>query len=182
MVQTAVGRIPPSQLDRCSIRARGRGGLVAAWVAVPALAFLVAAAIKRDPPDFSALPVIAVVPDATGRPLWAIRLARAAHEIAVDVLGAKPPAPGHAYQLWFNAPEGGHSLGLLPVAGRRVIPEIPGLAARLAGAGELIVTLEPARGATTAHPRNPVVFRAAFAPASSAASGAPEDAHPVARP
>ena len=136
-----------------------------AILAVLALAFGVAAAVKRAPPDFSAAPVIAVVRDSAGRPLWMIRLARAAHEIAVDSLAPEPPAPGGAYQLWMVAPDGGHSLGLLPVAGRTVIPEIPAIATRLAGSGELIVTLQIRRGVATAQPSGPVVFRAAFPPA-----------------
>ena len=138
-----------------------------AILAVLALAFGVAAAVKRPPPDFSAAPIIAVVRDGAGRPLWTIRLARAAHEIAVDGTGAEPPAPGGAYQLWMVAPDGSHSLGLLPVAGRKVIPEIPAIAARLAGSGKLIVTLQVRRGVATAQPSGPVVFRAAFPPGAA---------------
>ncbi len=64
-----------------SIRAAGRRGPAAVWTAILALAFVVAAVVKRDPPNFSALPVIAVVRDDSGRPLWAIRLARAGFEL-----------------------------------------------------------------------------------------------------
>jgi anti-sigma-K factor RskA len=150
-----------------SIRAAAKGRPVAAVLAVLAVAFLVAATVKRSPPDFSVLPVIAVVCDSAQRPLWAIRLARPAHEIAVDSLGIEPPPVGSAYQLWLATPAGARSLGLLPVSGRKVLPEIPALAARLAGRGELMVTLEPARGADTAQPSGPVMFRAAFPMAAS---------------
>jgi len=139
-------------------------------LATAALACVVAVVVKRNPPDFSALPVIAIVRDGVQRPLWAIRVARLAHEIAVDSVSPEPPPAGHAYQLWLATPEGARSLGLLPVSGRKIIPEIPALAARLGERGELMVTLEPARGSDTAHPSGPVVFRAAFPVAPSGAS------------
>jgi anti-sigma-K factor RskA len=141
-------------------RLRRSGG---AAVAVFALAFCVAAAVKRAPPDFAVLPALATVRDADRQPLWIIRLAAGAHEIAVDAVGGDPPPDGRAYQLWLAAPEGARSLGLLPVSGRKIIAEIPALVARLAGDGEFIVTLEPARGADTARPGGPVAFRAPFA-------------------
>jgi len=138
-----------------------------AVVGVAVLSLLVAAAVKRAPADFATLPVRVIIRDADQRPLWAIRVARAAHQIAVDRLEAEPPPEGRAYQLWLAAPEGPRSLGLLPAAGRpaagrKVIAEIPALVARLAGAGEIIVTLEAARGAITPRPDGPVAFRAAF--------------------
>jgi|SRR5579863_1548298 len=153
-----------------SIRAAADRRPVAAVLAVVALALLVAATVKRAPPDFSALPVITIVRDGAQRPLWAIRLARPAHEIAVDALGNGPPPAGRAYQLWLATPAGARSLGLLPVSGRKVLAEIPALTARLAERGELMVTLEPARGADTAQPSGPVMFRAAFPMAVSGAT------------
>lgn len=124
------------------------------------------------------MPPIAVVRDAEQHPLWTLRLALAAHEIAVDAVNAAPPPAGHAYQLWLAAPSGAaasaRSLGLMPASGRKVIAEIPALAARLAGTGELVVTLEPAGGSARATPSGPVVFRAALSDAGAAA--------PVARP
>jgi anti-sigma-K factor RskA len=133
-----------------------------AVVGVGALALLVAAAVKRAPADFAALPVMVTIRDTVQRPLWEIRVARAAHQIAVDRLEAGTPPEGRAFRLWLAAPEGPHSLGLLPAAGRKVIAEIPALITRLAGAGEVIVTLEGARGADTPRPDGPIVFRAAF--------------------
>ena len=143
-----------------SIRAAAEWRPVAAFVAVLALAFSVAAIVKRPPPDFAALAPIAVVRDAAHRPLWEIRLARAAHQIAIDSIAAAPPPAGRAYQLWLALPDGGHSLGLMPVAGRKLVPEIPAIVDRLAGSGELLVTLEPARGSDTGRPDGPVMFRA----------------------
>jgi anti-sigma-K factor RskA len=139
---------------------RGRTRL-APVVATLALAFLVAAVAKRAPPDFAASP-IAAVHDASGHLLWAIRLAPAAHEIAVDVLHPAPPAPGHAYQLWAETPRGPRSLGLLPQTGRTIIPEMPAQAARLADKGVLLISLEPAAGSPLAQPTGLIVFRAAF--------------------
>jgi anti-sigma-K factor RskA len=108
------------------------------------------------------LPAIAVVCDGAGHALWTIRLAAAAHEIAVDAVDAAPPPAGRAYQLWLGSPRGPRSLGLLPVTGRKVIPEIPALAASLAGSGELLVSLEAARGSDRAAPTGPPIYRAAL--------------------
>ena len=55
-------------------------------LAALSLALLVAAIIARDPPDFSETSIVAVVRDGERRPVWAIRLARAAHQIAADTL------------------------------------------------------------------------------------------------
>jgi anti-sigma-K factor RskA len=145
------------------------GRPIAIVLATLAAAFLVAAVVKRSPPDFSALPVIAVVRDGAQRPLWAIRLAGAAHEIAVDSLGNAPLPTGGAYQLWLATPNGPRWLGLLPVSGRKVLAEIPALAVRLAERGELMISLDPAPGAGTPQP-GPVLFRAAFSPAVSGSS------------
>jgi len=77
------------------------------WVAVVlatlSLALLVAAMIAREPPDFSAMPVIAIVRDSEQHPVWAIRLARAAHQIAADSLRPQSPPADHVYQLWLLA-------------------------------------------------------------------------------
>src|SRR5215472_19278319 len=64
------------------------------------LALFVAAMIACAPPDFSAMPVIAVVRDGEQHPIWAIRLARAAHQIAADNLRPQRPPADHVYQLW----------------------------------------------------------------------------------
>ena len=64
-----------------------------------AFALLVAAIISRDAPDFSELSIVAVVRDGERHPVWAVRLARTAHQIAADSLrdlarptGARLPA------------------------------------------------------------------------------------------
>ncbi len=137
---------------------------IAAGVAVLALALAVAAMIEREPADFSALPPLAVVRDTQLHPLWTIRMAAAAHLIAVDAVGAPTAPDGQAYQLWLSGPNGTPSLGLLPAAGRKVIPETPAAVARLSAAqGELNVTLEPARGSVTGQPSGPVMFHAQLA-------------------
>ena len=59
---------------------------LAAGLAVALSALLVAALVGRAPPDFSALPIVAVVRDSGQHPLWTIRLARDAHQIAADDL------------------------------------------------------------------------------------------------
>jgi anti-sigma-K factor RskA len=133
-----------------------------AVLAALCLALVVAAMIKRDPPDFANLPVIAVVRDDAERPLWEVRLARAAHAIAADSLRPQTPPAGYVYRLWLTAPDGEapHQLGLLPASGRKQIPVIPEVAGLLAGAGELIVTLEPLGGSPLFSPNGPTIFRA----------------------
>jgi anti-sigma-K factor RskA len=125
------------------------------------LALLVAAIIARDPPDFSDMSIVAVVRDREQHPVWAIRLARAAHQIAADTLRDEPAPPGRAFQLWLLAPDrtGPRQLGLLPSSGRKRIAVSPENARLLAGAGELVVTLEPAAGSPNAAPTGPTVFR-----------------------
>ena len=131
------------------------------------MAFGVAGVIERAPPAWSALPPIATLRDGA-RPLWAIRLAAAAHQIAAESLDAEhldaaAPPPGRAYQLWLEGPTRAQSLGLLPLSGRKVIAEMPAVIDRLAGAGELFVTLEPEHGSDTGLPSGPVLRHARFA-------------------
>ena len=68
------------------------------------LALLVAAIVGHDPPEFSSMPVIAVVRDGEQRPIWVVRLARAAHQIAADSVHVQSAPAGHVYQLWLSAP------------------------------------------------------------------------------
>jgi anti-sigma-K factor RskA len=135
--------------------------LASAVLATLSLALLVAAMVARDPPDFSSLPVAAVVRDGKQHPVWAIRLARGAHQIAADSLRAEPAPPDHVYQLWLIAPgsAGPHQLGLLPQTGRKRIAVSPDNARLLAGSGELVVTIEPPAGSPGPAPSGPTVFR-----------------------
>jgi anti-sigma-K factor RskA len=130
-------------------------------LATLSLALLVAAIIARDPPDFSSMPVVAVVRDGQQHPVWEIRLARAAHQIAADSLRTPAMAPGHVYQLWLlvATSAGPHQIGLLPQSGRRKIAVSPENARLLTGAGELVVTLEPLGGSPSSGPSGPTVFR-----------------------
>ncbi|HJU19980.1 MAG TPA: hypothetical protein VJ770_26305, partial [Stellaceae bacterium] len=57
-----------------------------AVLAVAALALAVAAAIQRPAADFADRPILAVLRDGSERPVWEIRLASRAHEIAVKTL------------------------------------------------------------------------------------------------
>jgi anti-sigma-K factor RskA len=125
------------------------------------LALLVAAIIARDSPDFSNISAIAVVRDGERHPVWAIRLARAAHQIAADTLRDEPAPPGRVYQLWLLIADrsGPRQLGLLPPSGRKRIAVSPENARLLAGAGELVVTLEPAGGSPNREPTGQPVFR-----------------------
>jgi anti-sigma-K factor RskA len=133
----------------------------AAVLAAAALALLTAAAIARDPPDFSERPVIAVVRDTAQRPVWAIRLARGAHQIAADTLRPQPLPSDRSYQLWLSTAGAAapRPLGLLPEAGRKVMAVVPELAHLLGGEGELVVTLEPVGGSPTPQPTGPTLFR-----------------------
>jgi anti-sigma-K factor RskA len=125
------------------------------------LASLVAAMIARDPPDFSVMPVVAVVRDDQQHPIWAIRLARTAHQIAADSLRAEPAPADHVYQLWLLCPDATNPppLGLLPQSGRKRIAVSPENARLLAGAGEPLVTVEPSGGSPGPTPSGPTLFR-----------------------
>jgi anti-sigma-K factor RskA len=124
-------------------------------------ALLVAAIVARDPPDFSSMPIVAVVRDGEQHPVWEIRLARAAHQIAADSLRGQPVPSGNVYQLWLFVPAsaGPHQIGLLPQSGRKKIAVSPENARLLTGLGELVVTLEPLGGSPSSAPSGPTVFR-----------------------
>lgn len=134
---------------------------VSAVLATLCGALLVAAIIARPPPNFSNMPVIAVIRDAQQRPIWAIRLAAASHQIAVDNLREERPPPGGVYQLWLLSTDSvkPHQLGLLPQSGRKPIAVSPAASRLLAGAGELFVTLEPQDGSPEPGPSGRTVFR-----------------------
>lgn len=130
-------------------------------LATLSLALLVAAVISREPPDFSSMPVIAVLRDGEQRPVWAIRLARAAHQIAADSLRIETAPTGHVYQLWLSAADASRPrrLGVLPLSGRKRIAVSPRNARLLTGIGELLVTLEPPGGPAGPGPSGPTIFR-----------------------
>jgi anti-sigma-K factor RskA len=132
-----------------------------AVLATLSLALLVTAIVNRGPADFSAMPIIAVVRDDEQHPIWAIRLARAAHQIAADSLRVQPVPADRVYQLWLSVPDATapHQLGLLPQSGRKRIAVSPENARLLAGSGELVVTLEPPGGSRGPTPSGPTVFR-----------------------
>ena len=134
---------------------------VAVVLATLSLALFVAVIIARDPPDFSTMPIVAVVRDGEQRPVWEIRLARAAHQIAADSIRAQPAPAEHVYQLWLVDHEsaGPHQLGLLPQSGRKRIAVSPENARLLIGAGEFIVTIEPFGGSRGSTPSGPTAFR-----------------------
>jgi anti-sigma-K factor RskA len=130
-----------------------------------ALCLLVAALIRRPPPDFAAQPILAVLPDGAGHPLWRIRLAPAADEITVEAVRPPTVIPGHACQLWLAAAGvvGLQQIGLLPQAGRAIIPVTPEVSQWLRRrAGRLVVTLEPAAGSPLPGPSGPILYRAAL--------------------
>jgi anti-sigma-K factor RskA len=133
----------------------------AAALATVALSLVVAAVVARPPPDFAALPVAAVLRDAQGRAVWQIRLAASAHKIAAEALRREAPPAGRAFELWLKSPEAAPPLplGLLPLAGKQVLPVTPLAARRLSGSGELFVTVEPAEGAPDSRPHPPILER-----------------------
>lgn len=135
----------------------------AAVLATVALALLVAALIAREPPDFAQRPVIAVLQNTGQHPAWSIRLARSAHQIAIDSLDPPRPPASKAYQLWLAAPGAApQPLGLLPGSGRKIVAETPANIRLLAGKGKLRVTLEPATGTLAGAPSGPPVFDASL--------------------
>ncbi|MGH7054880.1 MAG: anti-sigma factor domain-containing protein [Stellaceae bacterium] len=134
---------------------------VAAVLTVAVLALIVAAAIARPAPDFADRPVLAVIRDGDARPVWTIRLAPAAHEIAATSLRAEMAPRSHGFELWL-VPAGATAprpLGMLPASGSQVIPLIPENAALLARRGTLLVTLEAAEGASDLRPSGAPLFR-----------------------
>ena len=135
-----------------------------AVLATLSLALLVAVIIARDPPGFSSEPIIAVVRDREQRPIWAIRLARAAHQIAAESLRPQPVPADHVYELWLLASDATtpHPIGLLPLSERKVIAVTPENTRLLAGEGELEVTLEPIGGSPNPAPSGPTVFQASL--------------------
>lgn len=137
---------------------------VAAVLAVTAVALLSAALVARAPPDFAELRVIAVLRDSGRHPAWAVRLARTAHQIAVDAIDVPAPPVGKAYQLWLVAPglAAPHPLGLLPSSGGKIIPEAPTDIRRLTATGEMRVTLEPGNGGLAGAPSGAAIFRGGF--------------------
>jgi anti-sigma-K factor RskA len=134
---------------------------LAVGLSVLTLALIVAALVARPPADFAERPVVAVLRDGGQHPLWSIRLALSAHQIAVDSLAAPAPPSGHVYQLWLSVPKAGppRPLGLLPQSGRKVIPETPANTRLLSGSGGLLVSLEPTGGSDDPAPSGPVRFR-----------------------
>ena len=133
-------------------------------LAVALSAIFVAALIGRVSPDFTALPIVAVVRDGGQHPLWAIRLAVRAHQIAADSLHPPAAPAGQVYQLWLVAPGDGppRPLGLLPQSGRKAMAEAPANIRLLSGRGDLIVTLEPDGGSHRPGPSGPTLFRASL--------------------
>ena len=81
-----------------------------------------------------------------------------------ELIAPEPAPPGRVYQLWLLVADrtGPRQLGILPPAGRKRIAVSPGNARLLAGAGELVVTLEPAGGSPNPEPSGPAVFRGAL--------------------
>jgi anti-sigma-K factor RskA len=134
-------------------------------LATTALALLVAAVIARPAPDFGELRTAAVLRDAGGQPGWGVRVARAAHEIAIDSFSPLPPPPGMTYQLWLSGPglAAPQPICLLPIAGRKVVAVIPANLALFAGISELTVTVEPANRGLASTPGWPPLYRAGFA-------------------
>ena len=126
-----------------------------------AFAVLVAALIAREPPDFSASPIVAVVRDREQHPVWTIRLALAAHQIAFDSVRPAVPPAGRVYQLWLltSASTVPRPLGLLPQSGRKRVAVTPENARLLALEGELEVTVEPMGGSAGPSPSGPTMFR-----------------------
>lgn len=135
-------------------------------LATTALALLVAALVTRESPDFAQRPVITVLRDAHQRPAWTLRLAPNAHQIAVDSLSPPPPPTGKNYELWLVAPGEvtPQPLALLPLTGHKIFAETPANIRRLAGPGELRVTLEPRTGTFAPAPNGQSVFHATLKP------------------
>jgi anti-sigma-K factor RskA len=126
-------------------------GLAAATVA------LLVAVLQPGPPTG---PVLAVVQDQAKEPVWTLRLDRADGRLIVETLRPQTPGGDRALQLWVlppgaTAPAPGP---LLPARGQAEAPLSPQLAALLAGAGQVLVSVEPPGGAPAGVPTGPVLY------------------------
>ena len=103
---------------------------------------------------------LAVLQDAQQRPVWLVRLDDDG-QLVVEALRPQSLAVDQSLELWL-LPEGDQaplSLGLIPPAGRGILKLPAVLAANLAGAQGLAVSLEPAGGSPTGVPTGPVLVQ-----------------------
>lgn len=159
---------PPPRVWRAITRQINRGGnAIWRWSAGIAAAAVVVLAVAlyqlqtpSAPPAFQPTP-IAVVNGKQGQPLWIVEADVKRHEMQVRALPGAAPPPGKSYELWMLPGEGKPvSMGVLPAAGSEKHPLPAALAARLAKAKGLAVSIEPPGGSPTGQPTGPVVFQA----------------------
>jgi anti-sigma-K factor RskA len=136
---------------------RWRSWQLAAAAGLVAVALIVGLIVRElAPPAFQTL---AVLGTDSAHPVWRLERRRALTALAIEVVGAVPPAAGKSYELW-ALPRGGApvSLGLLPGAGRaeRTLSE-PQRTALLA-ADKVAVSVEPLGGSPTGSPTGPIVI------------------------
>jgi anti-sigma-K factor RskA len=127
------------------------GGLAAATVAL--------LVVVLQPPR-PAGPVVAVVQDQGKEPVWTLRLDASERRLVVETLRPQSPGPDRSLQLWVlqpgaTAPAPGP---LLPARGRAEASLSAELAALLAGAGQVLVSVEPPGGAPAGVPTGPVLY------------------------
>lgn len=132
-----------------------------AGVATAAALCLAALLLALPPPPPQ---LLAVLGDGGGRPLWVVRAAAGADDLAAAALGTGPPAP-QVPQLWLIPPGGTPiSLGLLHAEGvsRHGLAVPKGT--RLRQGDTLAVSLEPPGGSPTGLPTGPVVSTGVLVP------------------
>ena len=159
--QAVEARIQPQQQDAVKLSFWQR--LLGGWQ--PALAGMVAAlvvavvAVQLLPAPFDADYVASVQEE--GTLLWQVSLDADRQKIRVQALSRITLASDQDYELWMLPKSGNpRSLGLLPRSGELDRELSAELAAALANAGAIAVSLEPAGGSTTGLPTGPVVHTA----------------------
>jgi anti-sigma-K factor RskA len=129
---------------------------LATGLAAATIALLVVVLQPRTPTG----PVIAVLQDQAKEPVWTLRLDRSEHRLIVETLRPQTAGGDRALQLWVLQPGAAAPAPgpLLPARGRAEAPLSPHLAELLAGAGQVLVSVEPPGGAPAGVPTGPVLY------------------------
>jgi anti-sigma-K factor RskA len=98
--------------------------------------------------------VVIITDDAQARASWLLSVAAAGREVRVNALAPQPLPADHAFQLWAKLPGAAtvQSVGLIPAAGRTIIPVPEPLVPNLAQAEKFGVSIEPPGGSPTGQP------------------------------
>jgi anti-sigma-K factor RskA len=135
-----------------------QGVALAASLAAIAMGILLRQLPAPGAPDY-----VGIVQAKDSQALWVVQADLQRGELRCRSAGGAYPVPsGHDLELWLLVKDEAApiSLGVLPQQGEMVMPLKPDLAAKLARAAALAVSLEPAGGSPTGAPTGPVLFTA----------------------